>query len=108
MNRNMMYDLLFNEKQMFSVRNRRYNRNGTQTGYSVEFRLNRDLDQASCDIILDWGYISNVSSISLYQNEVHIEGKFGEMEMSVNINYKDIKDDEFEVRIFGEDGSRTY
>ena len=108
MNRNMMYDLLFNEKQMFSVRNRRYNRYGTQTGYSVEFRLNRDLDQASCDIILDWGYISNVSTISLYKNEVHIEGKFGEMEMSVNINYKDIKDDEFEVRIFGEDGSRTY
>lgn len=103
-----MYDLLHHQKKMFSVRNRRYNRNGTQTGYTVEFRLNRELDQHDCDILFDWGYISNVTSIFLYQKELHIEGKFGEMGMSVNINYKDIKDDEFDVRIFGEDGSRTY
>lgn len=93
MNRNELYQLL-KELGMYPLFVRR-----GKDRYHTRFVLNHDEGQHECHITTEWGYISYVEVINLYANEVKIEGRL--TDMTININYKDIK--KFEVEIFDEE-----
>lgn len=90
MNRNVMYDYLKSVglKALFlwDDGNKRYH---------TEFRLQPH--QSNCDAIFSWGYIRHIFSIHLCANEIVVEGEYGRMK--VNVFYRDIDEEKFEVRI---------
>lgn len=92
MNRNVMYNYL-KEVGLYSI----FRWADDRKSYHTEFRTGYG---QYCEMLFSFGYIRNVRSIHLCSSEIVVEGL---NDMKINIYYKDIDDDKFEVRLMEDD-----
>ena len=88
MNRNVMYKYL-KQIGLYGI----FRWADDRKSYHTEFVVGYD---QYCEIVFSFGYIRNVKSIHLCSSEIVVEGN---NDMKINIYYKDIVDDKFEVRL---------
>lgn len=88
MNRNVMYNYL-KSVGLYGIFRWKDGNKSYHTEFTTEYGQ-------TCDVIFSFGYIRNVKSIHLCSNEMVFEGM---NDMKINVYYKDIEDDKFEVRI---------